>query len=220
MGSEGTVYPLELDCIASFHGSFGVGANAVLQEASMQALFDNKAIGAAGLPLLMELTTKLDSVAFGGTAMVLFFRANEGLLSTVKAGADISPTFDIQEDLSGEFVLGADLPARISLQSDLIADLHIGADYAMANNYTAILSASVSVVDISEEMSLVLVDLAPGDELRIDSENYTVTLNGDNILHLQEGDWVRLNRDMLSITIDSGTAGALSGSLICEERWL
>lgn len=220
LGSEGGVYQLEMDCSVSLGGSFGVGANAVLQDASMQVAFDNKAQGSIGLPLIMDLTAELNSQALGGTAIVLEFNASAELSARAKAGANIPVELDLSEKLGGSFILGADIPMSIDAAASLNADAVLGADIVLEGDLTAILSSSASVIDITEEMATIAVSLAPGDELRIDSENYTVTLNGENILHLQEGDWFRLSRGLLSITVDSGTAGALSGSLVCEERWL
>lgn len=220
LGSLGSVYQLEMDCLASFGGSFGVGANAVLQDASMQMVFDSKTQGSIGLPLLMDLSEDLDSQALGGTAIMLSLKGTADFAAKAAAGADIPMKLELVEDLGGCFVLGADLPLRADAVAELNTEAALGADYPLAATFAEILSASASVVDIWEELSLITVDLAPGDELRIDSENYTVTLNGENILHLQEGDWFRLNRELLAITVDSGTAGTITGSLICEERWL
>lgn len=220
LGSEGSVYELEMDCQVSFGGSFGVGANAVLQDASMQVAFDNKAQGSVGLPLLMDLSAELDSQALGGTAIVLLFKGSAELSARAKVGANIPVELDLSTELTGDFVMGADIPLSLTLSDALNSRTQLGADIALSGDLTAILSNSAAVIDITEEMTTIAVSLAPGDELRIDSENFTVTLNGVNILHLQEGDWIRLGRGLLAIGVDSGTAGALSGSLVCEERWL
>ena len=220
LGSESSAIQLTMNCAATFKGSFGIGANAVLQDASMQMAFDSKTQGSIGLPLLMDLTADLDSQALGGTAIVLFFKGSADFSAKAVAGAVIPMRMDLVEDLAGRMVLGADLPLRADVLAALDANASLGADFVLGGSFAAILSSSASVVDITEEISLIAVDLAPGDELRIDSENFTVTLNGVNILHLQEGDWIRLGRGLLAIGVDSGTAGALSGSLICEERWL
>lgn len=127
---------------------------------------------------------------------------------------------DFSEEMKGGFVLGADVPAKTVLSANLNNGTSIGANINMDNDMAAILSAMIAAIDIKENVSVVNTRLAPGDELRIDSKNFTVTLNGANILHLQEGDWIRLGRGLLAIGVDSGTAGALSGSLVCEERWL
>lgn len=220
LGSEGSVYQLEMDCQVSLGGSFGVGANAVLQDASMQVTFGSKAQGSIGLPLLMDLTADLDSQALGGTAIVLEFKVSAELAARAEAGANISVELDLSTELTSDVVLGADVPLSLALSDALNGAAQLGADIALEGDLTAILSNSAAAIDITEELTTIAVSLAPGDELRIDSENFTVTLNGVNILHLQEGDWIRLGRGLLAIGVDSGTAGALSGSLICEERWL
>ena len=71
-----------------------------------------------------------------------------------------------------------------------------------------------------EQAVLIRVSLPAGSELRIDSERYTVTLDGENILHLQEGDWLMLDRDLCEITVDSGTGAELTGKMVWTERYL
>ena len=75
---------------------------------------------------------------------------------------------------------------------------------------------------ISEETESLSISIAipPGGELRIDSDTFTVTLNGENILYAQLGDWVNVSRDLLRLDIESGSGGDLSGSLIYTERYL
>ena len=57
-------------------------------------------------------------------------------------------------------------------------------------------------------------------ELRIDSGNFTVTLDGKNILHQQQGDWIVLERELAALTVDSGSGSQLSGSIIYTEKYL
>ena len=64
------------------------------------------------------------------------------------------------------------------------------------------------------------ITIPAGGELRIDSENYTVTLNGENVLYAQSGYWPILSRELAQMTVDSGTGGEMTGEIVYAERWL
>lgn len=104
--------------------------------------------------------------------------------------------------------------------SALKTDARAGAFYRTTPFVTSILSATVDLAQIDERVLLLDVELPAGSELRIDTSNYMVTLDGENILHLQTGEWIRINRDSLAINIDNGSNGTVSGELKYQERWL
>ena len=62
--------------------------------------------------------------------------------------------------------------------------------------------------------------IPPGGELRIDSDMFTVLLNGQNALHTQSGDWITVSRELLRLLIESASGGRLEGQLIYTERFL
>lgn len=64
------------------------------------------------------------------------------------------------------------------------------------------------------------ISIPPGGELRIDSDNYTVLLNGENVLYAQSGYWPVLSRELTQMTVDSGTGGEMTGEMVYAERWL
>lgn len=83
-----------------------------------------------------------------------------------------------------------------------------------------IISSRVGVATITEERAYLNVTIPPGGQLVMDSELYLITLNGKNVMHLHSGDWISLDRDILSITVDSTTGGKLTGKLLYSERYL
>ena len=80
--------------------------------------------------------------------------------------------------------------------------------------------AVLDVVSTTSKQISIGVTIPPGGTLVIDCENYTVYLDGVNVYKFYEGDWLQLSRDTLSVAVDSGTGGALSGTLSYVERYL
>lgn len=73
---------------------------------------------------------------------------------------------------------------------------------------------------LDQEVITIRCTIPPGGTLVIDTERYTATLNGENVLHLQEGDWPRLSRELVSLSLSSGTGGALDGRVTYQEAYL
>ena len=85
---------------------------------------------------------------------------------------------------------------------------------------TGALMAVLDVVSTTSKQISIGVTIPPGGTLVIDCENYTVYLDGVNVYKFYAGDWLQLSRDTLSVAVDSGTGGTLSGTLSYVERYL
>lgn len=83
-----------------------------------------------------------------------------------------------------------------------------------------VLTALTEAIKQSTEVASFEITLPPGGELRIDSGTFRVTLDGENILYAQAGDWINLSRELLYLDIESATGGQLQGTLIYTERFL
>lgn len=82
-----------------------------------------------------------------------------------------------------------------------------------------VLTTLMEATSQTTERTTIQITILPGGELRIDSELYTVLLNGQNALYAQSGDWITLSRELLRIVIESASGG-LVGQLIYTERYL
>lgn len=85
------------------------------------------------------------------------------------------------------------------------------------------LVSSTSSVNTFEEKTCSLnLTLRPGQILVINSENYSVTLDGQNAIYVQSGDWIdELDRNTMQLAISASSGAAnLSASIIYTERYL
>lgn len=85
------------------------------------------------------------------------------------------------------------------------------------------LVSQVTGVEATEETAcLIDVTLEPGDLLVVDAANFSVLLNGENIVHLHSGDWLdALKRNTSAITIQAETGnGNLSAAIRYTEQYL
>ena len=85
---------------------------------------------------------------------------------------------------------------------------------------TEVFLSTVGGGTVEDFVLAINISIPPGGELRIDSENYTVTLNGENVLYAQSGYWPILSRELAQMTVDSGTGGKMTGEIVYSELWL
>jgi len=69
-------------------------------------------------------------------------------------------------------------------------------------------------------MELPMLVMQPGSVLVIDSENYTITLDGQNVIHAYQGDWFDFMPELREMAITSNVSGAPRVSVLFEERYL
>lgn len=69
-------------------------------------------------------------------------------------------------------------------------------------------------------MTILGVNMVPGDELVIDTEHMTVTLNGENIIDRVSDDAVffKLMSGINDITVEGGTTADVR--IVWKDRWL
>lgn len=83
-----------------------------------------------------------------------------------------------------------------------------------------VLTAMLEASSTQTEQASFTITLPPGSEIRIDSDTFRVTKDGENILYAQSGDWITLSRELLYLDIESASGGSLQGNLIYVERYL
>ena len=143
---------------------------------------------------------------------------------------DLLVQFDLQKIQSAKVNAGIGLKQELTLnviRSNKIKNkIDFDAEVEFAFNKlrypiaTGALMAVLDVVSTTSKQISIGVTIPPGGTLVVDCENYTVYLDGVNVYKFYSGDWLQLSRDTLSIAVDSGTGGALSGTLSYVERYL
>lgn len=104
--------------------------------------------------------------------------------------------------------------------------MNLGIDYSavkeFANSYGTV-NSYISPQAAADHIFEVAVSLPPGAVLEIDSNNFTVKLNGENVLYAQSGEWIFVSRDTQQISLDVTsweTGTRLNGEMVYRERYL
>ena len=142
----------------------------------------------------------------------------ENISAETFAGCDISIKKDFEESIDMQIFAGMNISYHHDFGENINANVSMGENISFGANFREGIFGVLNAGIIDEDMLVIDVTIPPGGELRIDSENFTVTLNGESILHLHEGSWVNISRS--TIDIIALPDGTLNGQLIYLERYL
>ena len=144
--------------------------------------------------------------------------------SSLKNKTSIIENIHIVEPLSDGLIckpyVGKDIHFSESFVTMFRNTTNVVKNFVVAQVSTDILNSNVSTVVLENITFKANVTIPPGGTLEIRSDTYDLFLNGENILHLQEGGWIFLDRDVVSLQVDSGTGGELQGRILYNERYL
>lgn len=198
----------------------GVGMEYHLDSVTFSGSLMHAALGASGIPDGRSFGETLFCQGRGILASPVELLFSEALFVHAKADAVQSLSASFGEGLALRGTAGAKLYFLTAMTDELRAQSQAGADITLEGTLAELLSLRPELSVLEEQTALFSVTLPPGGELRIDSGSYTVTLNGENVLHLQQGDWIFADPALCAITVDSGTGAALEGEALFTARYL
>lgn len=198
----------------------GIGVEFRVDSLPFGARLDQMARGAAAIPTAYTLTALLKQTASAVLATPVEALFAGSIETNVHISADYSSALTMADRLMVRGRAGAAIWFGLPLSDALDAETRLGAALSQPCVFSELVTLRPDAASKTEQTLLVRVTLPVGSELRIDSENYTVTLDGENVLHLQEGDWLALDRGLVNVTVDSGVAGSLVGQLVFTEKYL
>lgn len=121
--------------------------------------------------------------------------------------------------LNGEFPVAVIIDTSTEFSSEMIREMPYAAEIDTASELLAEMIRerlmSAMVIDTATEISVTLThshvdeirflgDFKPGDKLMIDTRKMTVTLNGQNAIHLLDGDFFELVLGTNKLTYSDG----------------
>lgn len=206
--------------------------------------FTENMVAVAGAAIPVDTWEKfyaaIQATTRGTISVPSALKVDEGLAAAVKAVADVVTMASMAEDitataralknipavLAGENFIVAksygskNTPTSLSEREALDASAFVSKDKLFNTVVSEALGAVTEATSQTTETARVQITIPPGGELRIDSEYFTVTLNGENVLHEQSGDWINLSPELLRLIIENAIGGTLTGDIIFTERFL
>lgn len=194
--------------------SVAVESNVVFSEKFNFRLEMNRAIRKK-LTLDENLRKKLDVIVAIGI--------NQAFFEQIKSDAIFGKGMSVKADLSEEILSNTDFGKDMSISENF------DDKFEKAVSLSKLMHTSLFYVDnlqlissartLNEETTILSVELNPGDILEIDSEFFTVDLNGVNAFDKYSGEWVFLSRDLADIVITANGDG-LQAEILYREQFL
>jgi len=179
---------------------------------------NNQTVGGNNFEFDLDVVCSVDSTVLAVMYTLVNMNALELIRSDIFGSNDVSVNIPYDETLTAIVHLGGNFAFRQNF-ADAVNELsNLSSNTQLIHAYKEAVFMSSSVDLTTEESLTVNVTIPRGAELRIDSDNFIVTLDGVNILHLHTGDFINISRGSLELMVDSGNP--LSGELVYTERYL
>ena len=176
------------------------------------------ATGTVSIPQTLPAKDSVDVRVHATTSSIV--KAFDGISAEAAGSKNVASAVQCSGHMDGKCYASKNILAEISekmpLKTIAAGSVNILSTCTISD---ALMALTEAVVQITETVTM-KITIPPGGELRIDSETYTATLNGENVLHLQDGDWIRISRDLQRLNVESATGGPLEGQILYTARWL
>lgn len=146
--------------------------------------------------------------------------SKSSIIKNIEHDQKIEESLESKCYMSKDMFIGQGNAGVIFFDEKFLYSIAISKDLVYNLIVTDLLSCDVTSVILENEKITINATIPANGRLEIDSDIFTVLINGENALHLHSGEWLFLDRDIESISIDSGTGGELTGSIIYNERYL
>lgn len=215
-------FSLSISMSERFGGLISAGKDlpAVNASSVFAASFSGRIQVTAGIPFLLDVQNVFSGNFRLGKDIYFALPCREELLSHAQAVKNIGIVCALQSEVLGQPAAVKDIWAAPSFFDALLADIQAAKDIPISGFLSEVVSALVSSYVLENETFRLNVTIPPGGTLTIDSDNFEAFLNNANVLHLQSGKWITLDRSLIELVIDSGAAGTLSGTVLYNERYL
>lgn len=185
----------------------------------MAAMAEGVHRGAAGVPLAGALSSRFFGSAQGALSTPGPFRMEERIFCASVLAQNACPFISPGAALGGLFAVSANDAFTAEVACALYGRRSLALNRPIFDLCMyAFFSAQVTTFHFTiryQELSLVI---PPGATLVIDSENYTVLLDGENVLEAHSGAWPTLSRDLYDIVVEP--VGVPEGSERLEKKIL
>ena len=217
---DDTLIYLQTDAYETIGGFFGLAVIAVLDTNANESITGQIAIN-AGVLLQSQSIENVSAVCEIIGTVNLNANAAETIDKNLVLGAMAYVTNNAGETIQASAILGAEYYLSGMAQEQIECTAYCGCIVYMPGQNTYEIITAALDIEAQDIVEIVIdITLKPGQSLIIDSENYVVMLDGENIISKHSGGWCWLDRLVRSVHIDTGTTASLQSSMLYTERWL
>lgn len=219
LGAEGNVIQVEGSFSAELQSVSGV-AVPVSTSAFMVEVFRGTSKGTIAIPFKFDSEAEMQADVTMNANILLPFSFEESARGITTGSRNESISGLWADALNAAVWAGKVMPFGTDLSDRMRAAAFASKNILSSLFASEVATTSASAGKQSTERTTVTITIPPGGELRIDSDTYRVLLDGENALYAQEGDWIKLAREVLYLDIETASGGPLEGSITYQERYL
>lgn len=205
--------------VETFDCAFSLGEDTIFAAAVIQTLSGSvvvipsvsvELLGSEGVPAEIHFVSDFPFLA----------AASESTESVAYLAEDSFYSHPFQDAVKVQSSLGENTISTAAFGGTMLFRGSLGKNLVTTHYLSELLHCLVDVFTLENQVMNLSVTIPPGGRLVIDSENYNIYLNGKNVLHLMNGDWITLDRDTTTLSIGNGSGARLTGQLLYVERYL
>lgn len=212
--------PLKAEFSEAFYALVGTSENVyiadILAEQINQSSYLDPGEHASGI--MAELLNAKIAIA---SDVPLRSTLSEVFRGDILVGQDSYTVIDFAASFMGNAYISCDSYTSALMADEILGSFDLGGDYPMPPVIMyEIFDGQVTSTQFNNYVASFDIALPPGSKLSIDSDNFVVLLDGENVIHLHNGDWLRLCRDTYDVQIQMGQEVPFSITMIYQERYL
>lgn len=188
-----------------------------------QAEFYGNMSALMGAGINIELERFMESQMTASAELRFGYDAKMNVSAGMDAGANARMMVIKKADYTAEINANMQrvLDDPIRAEGAIGADLNLSMDVKPSGELYGDVAALWNSVQIKETvMRFENITIPPGSTVVIDSQFFTATLDGQNIVDLYEGDWLMLTSRLLALEARGISSGDLDVSMLYREMYL
>lgn len=133
--------------------------------------------------------------------------------------ADSYDMVSLNEIIHTKLAIGANTAERATFIEAVHAVAAIGSRIRETVRFDEFINVLITVKTATQDVIDINITIPPGGELIINSDNYTATIDGVNVLHLYTGAWLYIDSEVVGVSVSAG-GGVPTATVTYSERWV
>lgn len=173
-----------------------------------------------GLLLKDHFTDEMGTSVFGNSYTVSEETYHTSLNSKIHVTKDIYCDLELDTDFEVIANLAKDSNYSELFSDSLKIETRTTKDIRLNLSFTDILNTSIMADIFDRNVTTINISIPPNGVLEIDSDNYTVYLNDENVFDTYTGNWIFLDRSVIELIVEVGNNRTVSGNIVYREMYL
>lgn len=203
------------ELISSLYPSIDISANMYVFDSLSSTLEFT-----IGILSELDLKDSLVSKTFVEIYVPIEVEYNDILTSFVSTEKEIYYNLEFKDPLIADFILLKNLYFTELFKDESMMKTTGSKELFLNMSYSDVLSSNIISDIFDTEVTTISITIPAGGILEIDSNNYTVYLNNDNVFDSYSGSWVFLDRGVKELVVGVGNGRTIKGNVIYRERYL